>query len=152
MPFNGTETIHYIKNSHDSILLIGSGKQIFYNDVERGGGDCAIKYHLLNHTVVFQTVSKSESLNIHYYRYSETNDFRDFFTLQFQDLNFGPQDVDAMYSASGNQLITLNVLGKQYNSVLPLSSGNDTVYLSGTDALHQIIRIKYQNNIYEVLP
>lgn len=153
MPFTGTDTLIFLKNSMDTVKLYGSGKEVFFVDAFRGGGDCEVHYKLLNHNIDFKKITGQKFLNIHYYKYSETNAFRDFFTTTFDNsLMIGPMDVNKLYSSSSTKLIKLRVLGIEYPNVLPLNQNADTIYLMGPDPKHQIVRVKNGNDIYEAIP
>lgn len=152
MPFTGNDTLSFLKNRTDTIQFKGQGKQVFYKEIEVGGGDCPIKHRLLNNKINF-IANTGENMSVSYYKYGVTSSITDFFEMLFNNsLKIGPQDVDEMYISSGSKIISLDVLGKNYPSVLPLPANTDTIYISGPDAHHQIVRIKYQSNIYEVFP
>ncbi|MEI6595533.1 MAG: hypothetical protein WCO28_08210 [Bacteroidota bacterium] len=153
MPFTGTDTLRFLKNGKDTVMFLGKGKEIFYNEVERGGGDCAIKYRLLNHKINFTSSNTGENLSVYYYKYSETNAFRDFFEIHFNSvLNIGPNEAVFTLITSSIPRLTISVLGITYNSALPLIAGSDTIYIGFKGTSNSFIRIRQQNNIYELIP
>jgi hypothetical protein len=38
MPYNGYDTLNFLRNSKDTIVLIGNGKKEYFEEVFRGGG------------------------------------------------------------------------------------------------------------------
>ena len=56
--------------------------------------------------------------------------------------------------SSSNPRISLNILGQQYDHVIAISNNNiDSIYLgAGSNPKKRIIRIKYQHEIFEVIP
>ncbi len=153
MPFTGIEEWRFLKNQKDTVTFKGQSKEIWYEEVLRGGGDCEIIYQLLNHRVVFKDIKNTgRNLSIHYYKWSETNNFQDFFIMEFGNIKLAPKDVISMYVSMEDKLIDINVLGRYYTNVVPLSLNLDSIYMAGQDAMHQIIRIKNQSDIYELIP
>jgi hypothetical protein len=152
MPFSGSEKLYYKKNGTDTIAFIGSGKQVYYNEVTRGGGNCPITYRLLNHKLNFVS-SQLGNIQFWYYRYSETNAFDDYYELYVNESTTGRLLVLDMYDGKA---ITLKVNGIDYPVTKPMKLGQmDSVYInfSDTDAIkYKILRFRYHNDVYEVLP
>ncbi len=152
MPYVGNETLIFLKNNKDSIRFIGQGKQLFFNTVYRGGGDCEIKYNLLNHLLVFKNQNATDDITFWYYLYSETNNFQDYFEIDFGPMKVGPY----MAGSQGSYFINLNVLGVNYPYVHPYKiNSSDSIYITFSplvNSMKRILRIKSQNNIYEILP
>jgi hypothetical protein len=152
IPFNGYDTLHFLRNGKDTILLVGKGKKEYFEEVFRGDGDCQVKYRLLHQTVDFYSQAYNLKFTAHYFKYSETTAFRDFYEVKMNDVPI-IKPVDAFLTTL-NPRITINILGKHYDRVLAISNNmKDSVYLGvGSNPQKRIIRVLQKGDVYEVIP
>jgi hypothetical protein len=154
MPFDGSETLNFLKNGKDTIVYKAHNKEVFYNEVFRGDGDCLIKYRLLNHKMYFIDLQNESKLFIHYYTYSETNAFQDYFIFGINDNSqFGPYSTFSYFN--GYPIANIDVLGVQYTVKQHSNVSLDSIYWQSNknaQSSKRFVRIKHNNNVYEVLP
>jgi hypothetical protein len=122
--------------------------------VERGGGDCSIKYRLLNHKLYFIDTTTNSKFYIHYYKYSETNDFSEYIEFNLNDNSeFGSYSTSFFFNSI--PYITYTTAGKNYYVKALGNNNQDSIYwntYTTASKFEKFVRIKYQNDIYEVLP
>jgi hypothetical protein len=88
----------------------------------------------------------------HYFKYSETTAFRDFYEAKMNDVPI-IKPVDAYLAASGKNYPSLYVLGVEHKAVMSISNnGEDSIYIGGHVDPTKIVRIKHKNDVYEILP
>ena len=111
-----------------------------------------MKYRLLNHTLDFYSQAYNLKFTAHYFRYSESTAFRDFYEAKMNDIPI-IKPVDAFLTMSGKNKPTLYVLGVEHKSVLSISNyREDSIYIGGHVDPTKIVRIKHLNDVYEILP
>jgi hypothetical protein len=154
VPFSGIDTLLFLKNGTDTITYIGQGKNIYFQEVNRPDNDCSVKYRLLNHSITFKNKFNINDLYVHYYIYSETNAWRDFYEWQFSNIKIGPNEA----FSSSRHTTTMQILGRTYQYIEGVTSNtnqDDSLYfnynLDDEPEVH-IVRIKNGMDIYEVIP
>jgi hypothetical protein len=152
MPYSGYDTLHFLRNGKDTIVLIGNGKKEYIEEVFRGDGDCLVKYRLLHQTLDFYSQAHNLKFTAHYFKYSETTAFRDFYEAKMNDVPI-IKPVPAFLTSDGTKT-TMFVLGVEHRAVFPISNtSNDSIYIAfPPNPRTKVVRIKHQNDIYEVLP
>jgi len=117
-----------------------------------GGGDCLVKYRLLHQTLDFYSQAYNLKFTTHYFKYSEATEFRDFYEAKMDDVPI-IKPVNAFFAMSGKNKPSLYVLGVEHKSVFSISNNSDdSIYIGGNVDPTKIVRIKQQNDIYELLP
>ena len=153
MPWTGIEVLKFIKNNTDTIIFINQGNVTSFNEVERPGGSCPVKYRLLNQTNTFKDSKSSFQFLIHYYLDSETNMFSDYFLFQINNNSTLGVYTPDIFSQTR---IQMTIQGQTFAIVKGFGNNTgDSIYYNAqtpTQPLKKFLRIKFQNDIYEVLP
>ncbi len=153
MPYKGYDTLAFLKNSKDTIMLINNhGRNEFFETVYVGQGECSVKHRLKHHVYDFYSQTNNLKFTAHYFIYTENQGFIDMYEAKINDAPI-IKPVSAFLTLTGSKT-TIFVLGVKYDYVFSISNmPNDSLYFGGgINPAKKIIRIKHQNDIYEVLP
>lgn len=142
LPYKDFDTLKFLKNNLDTVIFIGNKVAYSYNN-SYSQEDCPkiVKSQQGNQTFA-NNLGNTIALNLGV-DYSSSTDY----SITFNQEVFGPYFPIDMEIPKAD---TIYVKGKQYTYVFPMtiSTSLDTIYFNQVG----IIKIKYQNNIYEKLP
>jgi hypothetical protein len=153
IPYKGYDTLTFLKNSKDTIMLINNnGRNEFYETVYVGQGECSVKHRLKHHVYDFYSQTNNLKFTAHYFIYTENQGFIDMYEAKINDAPI-IKPVDAFMSASSSNKPSMIVLGINHKSVFSISNiGEDSIYIGGDTDPTKIVRIKHLNDVYEILP
>jgi hypothetical protein len=153
IPYKGYDTLTFLKNSKDTIMLINNhGRNEFYETVYVGQGECSVKHRLKHHVYDFYSQTNNLKFTAHYFIYTENQGFIDMYEAKINDAPI-IKPVDANLAVSGTPIPTMLVLGVEHYSVFFFTNiGNDSLYIRGDADPTKIVRIKHLNDVYEILP
>jgi hypothetical protein len=154
MRFNGKESLTFTKNGADTIVFKGQGLQQYYNELEADYGSCLATYRLLNEKVTFRN-SKEGDIVFHYFIASPENSNSQAFELIFKSENLiGQISAFEYYENPYDSNFVFG--GKEYEYTKKFTANNgDSIYMNNSTTDYprrRILRIKFGNNIYDLVP
>ena len=143
MPYNGNEKYSYLKNNKDTVVISCSGISDSYKIITKPTADpnCEQRIKINSRKVTFLSAGADFTFFIHYFTSDELTD-----KVNFQLNN--ASDLGTYIAVSGGGGKELNVLGVTYAGLAFLGNDSkDSIYFNA-----KFVRIKYNSDIYEILP
>lgn len=143
LPYKDFDTIKFLKDNLDTVVFLGSKVNYSYNTAYTHD-DCPLVEKLQQGTQMF-TSNLGSSFSLLYHILPSYEGHSGQYSISFNNESFGPYDeIDVLYITNKD---TLYVVGKPYIGIQKLISNTDTIYYKA-----EILRIKYQNTVYEKFP
>ena len=142
LPYVGNETLKFLKNGSDTIILNSQGKKTEYQYTSTQE-DCPTKIPLENKYITFIDNANTIGFLIQLYITST------FSTYCIMKINNKVVYNDHIASLSGSSS-TLQVLNVNYDEVHYIGDSNTVLYFQFT--YKGIVKFKYYNDIYELIP
>ena len=142
LPYKGNELLKFLKNSKDTVILYSQGKKTAYQYTSTQE-DCPDKIPLENKYLIFKDPSNNIGFLIQLYI---TSTFSPYCIMKINDKTVYN---DHTISLSGSSS-TIEVLNISYARVHYIGDSNVVLYFQFTDT--GIVKFKYYNDIYELIP
>jgi hypothetical protein len=156
-PQRGTEVLYFRKNQTDTLAFVGIGKKDTFVDMFRPEGDCIVRYRCYGTKTLYRDTVSGKNLEIRYFINSETNEFEEYFQLFYNQKPLSAQ-VRAYNEGRVENTVPIQSGGVNFPYTMRYANeeSKDSVYVTFDSNVllyrRKIVRFRYGNDVYEVVP